>query len=330
MFESPPTQQGRYAPLDKAELLDHDERSIRCRAGSTTVEVTTLAPDLFRVGMFPAGRTPDYASEAVAKEDWEPVSVEMSGEKEIFFSTEAATAHITLNPLRISFSDHSGSVFAADDEELGMGVVEQPKGQDVFSTPLGNPVRLYKRHEDGERYFGCGERTSGLEKTGSSQIFWNVDPPPGHTASFKNLYTSIPFVLSMRGGEARGTAYGLFFDNTHRIEIDLAHEREDRAYYAAEGGNVVYYVFCGPSPKDVLDRYTELTGRTPMPPLWALGNQQCRYSYETADEIREIARNFRERDIPCDTLYLDLLLQALGEEGLREHVATQRARLNKP
>jgi alpha-glucosidase (family GH31 glycosyl hydrolase) len=43
-----------------------------------------------------------------------------------------------------------------------------------------------------------------------------------------------------------------------------------------------------------------------MPPLWSLGNQQCRYSYETADELREIARNFRERDIPCDTLYLDI------------------------
>ena len=301
IFESPPTQQERYATLDKAELLDHDERSIRFRAGPTTVEVTTLAPDLFRVGMFPAGRTPDYASEAVAKEDWEPVAVEMSGEKEISFSTEAATAHISLNPLRISFSDHSGSVFAADDEELGMGVVELP-GADVFSAPLGSPVRLYKRREEGERYFGCGERTSGLDKTGSYQVFWNVDPPPGHTASFNNIYSSVPFTLSL----ANGRAYGLFFDNTHRVEFDLAKADGDLAYYGAEGGNVVYYVFCGPTPRNVLDRYTELTGRTPMPPLWSLGNQQCRYSYMDESEVREVARNFRERGIPCDTLYLDI------------------------
>ena len=66
-------------------------------AGSATVEVTALAPNLFRVGMFPEGRPPDYASEAIEKEDWEPVAAEMSGEEEISLSTEAATAHISLN-----------------------------------------------------------------------------------------------------------------------------------------------------------------------------------------------------------------------------------------
>ena len=305
IFETQPETQGHYKPIGKGRLLDHHDHGVRLEASSATVEVAALAPDLFRVGMFPEGRTPSYDSEAIAKEGWEPIALGMSGEQEISLSTEAATAHISLDPLRVSFSDLSDRVFAADDEELGMGIVELPEA-DIFSAPLGNPVRMYKRREEGERYFGCGERTSGLDKTDSYQVFWNVDPPPGHTASFKNIYASIPFVLSMRGGEARGSAYGLFFDNTHRVEFDLAHEREDRAYYGAEGGNVVYYVFCGPTPRDVLDRYTELIGRTPMPPLWSLGNQQCRYSYETADELREIARNFREHDIPCDTLYLDI------------------------
>jgi alpha-glucosidase len=281
--------------------VDHGKRSMRLEAGSTTVEVATLAPDLFRVGMFPEGRPPRYDSEAIAKKDWEAVAVKMSGDEVLTLSTEAATARTNLDPLRISFADPSGCFFAVDDEELGMGVVEKP-GTDFSAMSLGNPVRLYKRRQKGERYFGCGERTSGLEKTDSYQVFWNVDPPEGHTASLNNLYASIPFVLSMTGGKA----YGLFFDNTHRVEFDLAHEKEDRAYYGAEGGDLVYYVFCGLTPRDVLDRYTELTGRTPMPPLWALGNQQCRYSYESADELREIARSFRDRDIPCDVLYLDI------------------------
>jgi alpha-glucosidase len=301
IFESPPTQDGRYKPLERAKLLDHDERSIRMGAGSATVEVTALTPNLFRVGMFPEGRLPDYASEAIEKEDWEPVAAEMTGEEEISFSTEAATAHISLDPLRISFSDPSGHTFAADDEECGMGVVELP-GADVFSAPLGSPVRLYKKREESERYFGCGERTSGLDKTGSYQVFWNIDPPPGHTASFNNIYSSVPFTLSL----VNGRAHGLFFANTHRVEFDLAKADENLAYYGAEGGNVVYYVFCGPTPRDVLDRYTELTGRTPMPPLWSLGNQQCRYSYMDESEVREVARNFRKRGIPCDTLYLDI------------------------
>src|ERR687890_147723 len=301
-FEKRPRTGGDYAPLGTGELIDHDDRGLRVSAGSTTVEVAALAPDLFRVGMFPAGGPPRYDSEAIAKEDWEQVEVSMQEtDEELTLSTTQATARISLNPLRIGFADATGREFALDDAELGMGAVETP-GADVFSEPFGSPVRLYKRRERGERYFGCGERTSGLEKTGSHQVFYNVDPPLGHTASFNNLYSSIPFTLSM----VNGKAHGLFFDNTHRVEFDLALEDENRAYYGAEGGAIVYYVFCGPTPREVTGRYTELTGRTPMPPLWSLGNQQCRYSYMDEDEVREVAHNFRERDIPCDVIYLDI------------------------
>ncbi|MBA2714187.1 MAG: DUF5110 domain-containing protein [Rubrobacteraceae bacterium] len=301
-FEKQPRTGGNYVPLGTGELLDHDDTGLLLKAGSTTVEVAALAPDLFRVGMFPAGGPPRYDSEAIEKEDWEPVEVSMQEtDEELTLSTTEATARISLNPVRIGFADATGREFAVDDGGLGMGAVETP-GADVFSEPLGSPVRLYKRRELGERYFGCGERTSGLEKTGSHQVFYNVDPPLGHTASFNNLYSSIPFALSM----VNGKAHGLFFDNTHRVEFDLALEDEDRAYYGAEGGAIVYYVFCGPTPADVVGRYTELTGRTPMPPLWALGNQQCRYSYMNEEEVREIASGFRERDIPCDVTYLDI------------------------
>jgi alpha-glucosidase len=302
IFENPPQTGSNYEPLGAAELVDHDGRTLRLKAGSTIVEISALAPDLFRVGAFPDGSPPRYDSEAIAKQDWAPaeVSMERSGGR-ITLSTSAVAAHVSLDPLRISFVDASGRALAADDEELGMGFSRRPDA-DVFTQPLGPAPRLYKRREEGERYFGCGERTSGLEKTGSYQIFWNVDPPLGHTASFNNLYTSIPFSLSMTSGRA----HGLLFDNPGRVEFDLALEDEGRAYYGAEGGNLVYYVFCGPTPREVLDRYTELTGRTPMPPLWSLGNQQCRYSYMDEAEVREIARGFREHDIPCDVIYLDI------------------------
>ena len=300
-YEAPPDARGNYEPLGAAEVTDHDANSVRLRAGSATVEVTALAPNLFRVGMFPAGRPASYASEAIAKHDWEAVETSMSGEGEVSLSTAEATAHLQLDPLRLSFTDASGATFAADDPERGMGVVKQPSAGGIMEA-VGDPVRLYKRREEGEHYFGCGERTSGLEKTGSYQIFYNIDPPAGHTAAYSNLYASIPFYLSIRDGRA----HGVFFDNTHRVELDLANENEERSYFGADGGDVVYYVFTGPTPGAVLDRYTELTGRTPMPPLWALGNQQSRWSYKTEDEVREITGQFRERDIPCDTIYLDI------------------------
>jgi alpha-glucosidase len=169
---------------------------------------------------------------------------------------------------------------------------------EVVSAEVG---RLVLRRSPGERFFACGERTSGLEKTGSHQVFWNIDPPAGHTASFNNLYTSIPFVLSLCEGRARG----VLFDNTGRVEIDLAKADPSEVVFEG-GGDLVFYVFEGPAVREVLDRYTALTGRTPMPPRWALGNQQSRWSYMSADEVRSIADGFRSRGIPCDVIYLDI------------------------
>jgi alpha-glucosidase len=161
---------------------------------------------------------------------------------------------------------------------------------------------VYKVHPATERYFGCGERTGGLEKTGSHQVFWNVDPPSPHTPSLNNLYTSVPFVLALD----RGQAWGIFVDNPGRVEFDLAHEDPHRAWFATASGDLIYYVFAGPTPRDVVARYTELTGRIPLPPLWALGYHQSRWGYQSAEELRDLAREFRRRDLPCDALYLDI------------------------
>ncbi len=199
---------------------------------------------------------------------------------------------------------------------------------------FGPTLRAVLPRRTGERFFGCGERTAGLEKTNSHQIFWNYDPPEGHTASFNNLYTSIPFVLGLAGGGARG----VFLDNPGWTEIDICKAAPDELVFSTRTGNLVLYVFEAPTPRDVLERYTELTGRIGLPPIWALGNQQSRWSYMSAGELRGIARGFRDRGIPCDVLYLDIdymdgyrvftfdaerfpdpaaMLAALAEDGFR-------------
>jgi alpha-glucosidase len=291
-----------YQPLGRAELSEQCDTGVRLQAGTATVEAVALAPDLFRVGMFPNGRPPDYTSEAIAKMEWELTRVQSSSTSgELSFCTGAATVRISLDPLRVRFDNASGRVFAQDDPKLGMGFFARPNAGGSEEA-LGPAVRLYKWHPTGERYFGCGERTGGLEKTASHQIFWNIDPPGGHNPDHNNLYTSIPFIVALQDGKA----WGLFLANTYHVEFDLAHEDADRSWFGVAGGDLIYYVFCGPSIRSVLDRYTELTGRTPMPPLWALGYHQSRYSYLDAGELRSVAREFRRRRIPCDVLYLDI------------------------
>ena len=290
-----------YQAVGTATTLATAASRVSLRAGSATIELTALAPDLFRVGFFPQGRDVDYSSVAVVTEDWQPGPVTITeAEDEVTVSTSAATAHLWLNPLRIGFMDYTGRAFAMDDPELGMGsFTAADKALDV---DLGMPVRVHKQHRAGEHYFGCGERTGELDKTGTQQIFWNIDPPRGHTALQNNLYASIPFTLVLDEGQA----WGFFLDSTTRVEFDLAHDDPERAWFGAGSGDLVYYVFCGPTVSDVLARYTDLTGHTPLPPLWALGYGQSRFSYETAEEVRELARSFRERDIPCDSLYFDI------------------------
>jgi alpha-glucosidase len=205
-----------YQPLGPSTNVERDASSVRLDTGSATVEVTALAPDLFRVGFFPQGRAVDYSSFAAVSRDWQPGPVTiLEKAEEVTVATSAATAHISLDPVRIRFTDHAGRAFAVDDPDLGMGwfaaSAEDP-GVDIGNPAgaLGMPVRVYKQHPAGERYFGCGERTGELDKTGSQQLFWNVDPPRGHTALQNNLYASIPFTL----GLAEGNAWGFFFDSS--------------------------------------------------------------------------------------------------------------------
>ncbi len=305
IFPGPPPG---YQALGTTGAIEKDASKVSLCADSATVEVTALAPDLFRVGLFAHGRPASYDSEAVIAREWEsgPVTI-AEGTGELTIATSVATAHLSLDPLRIGFTDVQGRAFALDDPELGMGSLSGDGLESLVPLAnavgtLGTPLRVYKQHMSGEWYFGCGERTGGLNKTGSRQIFWNTDPPPGHTALLNSLYVSIPFTLVIENG----IAWGLFLDNPGRVEFDLAYEHPQRAWFGTDVGDLVYYVFCGPTPQDVVARYTELTGRTPLAPLWSLGNGQSRFTYETAEEVRSIARTFRERDIPCDTLYFDI------------------------
>ncbi len=302
-FAVPRTSGHAYVPLGLAAIAEQGPSGLRLQVGAATVEVVALAPDLFRVGLFADGRPVDYSSEAVVKTDWHPGDLRVAAQiGTATITTSAARALVQLEPLRLRFEDAAGRRFAEDDPELGMGLLPLAPGGGRLVDPLGSPSRVYKRHAPTEHYFGCGERTGGLEKTDSHQVFWNSDPPHEHTASLNNLYVSIPFLLALD----QGAAWGLFLDNPGRVEFDLAREHPARSWFGADCGDLVYYVFAGPTPAAVLDRYTELTGRTPLPPLWALGNHQSRWGYKSADELRAIAREFRARGIPCDALYLDI------------------------
>ncbi|WP_369404940.1 glycoside hydrolase family 31 protein [Piscibacillus salipiscarius] len=103
-----------------------------------------------------------------------------------------------------------------------------------------------------------------------------------------------------------GQTSGIFFDNTFKSTFDMRVDQTDYYSFKAEGGQLDYYICAGPSPKHVMEQYTSLTGRMPLPPKWGLGYHQSRYSYETEEEVRELIKTFSEKDIPVDAIHLDI------------------------
>ncbi len=306
-------------------------------ADGAQVEVALLADDLARVRLLPPNVTP-ASSWAVARTNWPAVQVHeetMERGAGCMLKTDSMHLQIHTDPLRLTFCWPDGSTFAEDTAECGMGFVGATGPRDVPSTllPAGS-TRCFKRLAPGERILGGGERTEALDKRGSHLIFYNVDPPEYHSEKTGSMYASIPFWMGLR----QGRAYGIFMDSVRRSDLDAGAAHPDVLSFGTVEGDLTYYVFAGPTPAKVLERYADLTGRTPMPPRWALGYAQSRWSYMSEEHLRSVADEFRRRAIPCDTLYLDIdymdgyrgftwnswrfpdperMLRELGEQGFK-------------
>ncbi|MBM7118458.1 glycoside hydrolase family 31 protein [Archangium primigenium] len=152
-----------------------------------------------------------------------------------------------------------------------------------------------------EAWLGFGEKVGALDKRGMRFTFWNTDVVPHHPDT-DPLYQSIPVSIGLR----EGVAWGLFVDESWRMEVDVASEEPSLVRWESTGPELDVYLFVGPRPEDVVRRYTALTGRQALPPLWSLGAQQSRWGYENAEEIRAVIHGYRSRGLPLDCVYLDI------------------------
>ena len=257
--------------------------------GPAAVQLSVLAPDLVRVRLAKEGSFQDDFSWAVTKTDWVPIEVTVSeSSRDLEINTGELRIVASKAPFRVAFFDMRRVLINCDDSRKGMGWD-------------GEETRVWKEMPSDEQYYGFGEKSGPLNKRGQALAMWNSDKP-GYTAATDPIYQTIPFFLALRDG----LSYGIFFDNTYRSSFDMG--KESRTFYSfgAEAGELNYYFIYGPDPKKVIGRYTDLIGRMPLPPRWAIGYQQCRYSYYPESRVREVVRNFRDRKIPCDVIYLDI------------------------
>jgi alpha-glucosidase len=280
---------GQWQSVGDVKSVKRESNRITLDCQSAQIQVTPLAADLIRVRMTPGRAFGPDESWAVVKTDWSPVPVEMTESRTALrLTTAELMVDVNKMPCRITFRDKNGNVINQDEPRKGLAWD-------------GKQVRVWKAMPANEYYYGLGEKAGPLEHKWQAFINWNTDAF-NYGWGTDPLYESIPFLLALRDGRS----YGIFFDNTYRGSFDLGKASRDEYSFGAEDGELNYYFFSGPDPKKVIARYTELVGRMPLPPRWALGYQQCRWSYEPESRVREIVRNFRLRNIPCDAIYLDI------------------------
>jgi alpha-glucosidase len=191
---------------------------------------------------------------------------------------------------RISISDPSGRRIL-DDADGGL------------AWCCGESGATWKKHmPDGERYYGFGERLGALEKRGRRYTCWTTDEWRHQGPTTDELYVAIPFFMGLR----TGCCYGVLLDNTYRTVFDLTDIARRVMTWRCDGGELDWYFFAGPEPARVVERLSEVAGRMPLLPRWALGYHQSRWGYASADEVLTIARKLRARRIPADAIHLDL------------------------
>jgi len=255
-----------------------DGPALDIRLSSPLPDVIRVTVSHFRGGadIGPHFETADEAAEILTSVD----------EQAAILTSGALTARISRSPYGLEFLANGKTVTRSGERGLGLMRV----------AGTGSFVQEQLTIGVGENIYGLGERFTALVKNGQSVEIWNRDGGTGSDQAYKN----VPFYLSSRG-------YGVFVNHPGRVEFEVASEKVSRVGFAVPGESLDYFVIYGPTPKEVLRKYTALTGRPTLPPQWSFGlwlTTSFTTSYDEATVTSFIA-GMEERNLPLSVIHFD-------------------------
>src|SRR6266853_2453980 len=274
---------------------------IDLRGGDARMQIVALREDVVRIRVSRSKELPEDASWAVLKEAMQSSVAVMRDESpsSVGFRTMA---------LRVSINRQTFALTIAD---LGGNVLQQDARPVEFH---GDSFRVYKTMPLDEHYFGLGDKPGPLDRREQAFTLWNTDAYSCQEST-DPLYKAIPYFMTFRAGHA----LGVFLDNTWRSSFDFGKQLPNVYSFGAVSGSLDYYVFYGTTPKHVVETYAWLTGTMPLPPIWAIGFQQSRYSYTPQSRVIEVADRLRADHIPADVIYLDIDYQQQNRPFTVDH-----------
>jgi alpha-glucosidase len=286
-FGKLPTTNQPWTAIASYQSVKQSTRGIELECGDARVTISVLAANLIRVRLLLKSVPRREWAVAVDDDEWASVDFTVQEtETTIEITTEMLRVSVERQNCRISCFDKAGRPFAQDSQGMAWR-----KGE----------AAAWKQIETNEHFYGFGERTGFLDKLSEVKTNWTTDALDYGTLT-DEMYQAIPFLLALRPE----VAYGIFFNTTFWSRFDIGAENPGVWRMETRGGELDYYIIYGEEPAEVIRTYTHLTGRMPMPPRWALGYHQCRWSYDSETVVRELATQFRNRRIPCDVIHLDI------------------------
>jgi alpha-D-xyloside xylohydrolase len=263
-----------------------EQRGDTLNAPMITVTCSSPLPDVIRVKISHfLGERPRHPRFAIATDPAAQVHIEM--DDGVALRSGRLTARFERGPQwRLSF-EADGRVLTGSGRK-GIGVIDTDAGEHYVHEQLDLGV--------GEFVYGLGERFGPLVKNGQAVDIWNED---GGTAS-EQAYKNVPFYLTNRG-------YGVLVDHPGRVSFEVASEVVSRTQFSVAGQTLEYLVIYGPTPRDVLRRYTALTGRPALPPAWSFGLWLTTSFTTSYDEetVTGFIDGMTARDLPLSVFHFD-------------------------
>ena len=219
---------------------------------------------------------------AIAPGDRTVTSTVAESDGTVAFMIDGLTAIVDKSPVRVEFF--------RDGEPL----VAEEHGYFAHETLRGFRFAL----EKGEKILGGGQRVLGMDRRGHRMPLYNR-AHYGYETESSQMYYSLPAVMS-------SDKYMIVFDNSASGWLDIGHTEDDVLLFEAVAGRTSYIVVAGETYPGLVENYTDVTGRQPLPPRWAFGNYASRFGYRTEEETRDVVARFRREDIPLDAVILDI------------------------
>jgi alpha-D-xyloside xylohydrolase len=273
------------------------------RRRSIAVKLSFLTDDILRIQAVQGCGVFDRTSEMLMPEPYgaAPKLTLKQSNKAVLVETKTLRVTVAYDPWNITIQDKNGKALFSQytssrtNEHAVMKYEQCPFGF-LFDTEKNISYAAEQIEIQGnEHFYGFGEKFMALDKKGQNIDLWNTNCLGCNT---NRTYKNVPFFMSTRG-------YGLFLHTSCAANANMGQHFSKAYGLLADDDTVDYFFIHGPSFKQILSRYTDLTGRAPLPPKWSFGFWISKISYRTQAEVEALAKRFRKEQIPCDVIHID-------------------------